>query len=202
MVLSLNEIALIENIKNQLSKKRFEHTLNVKDEAVKLAEKYGCSTEKAAVAALLHDICRECSIDKINKFVKEYKLDSFYLNNIALSHSKMAAEIIKNDYNIQDMEIINAVSFHSTGRENMSLLEKIVFIADATEKGRNYPGVEKLRALAYTDIDEACLQALNSTIAHVIEKNEYLDVNSVKARNYFLNNRNHSHIAQEEHDEQ
>lgn len=181
----MNEALIIEKIEKQLSKKRFLHTINVRNEAVKLAEKHECSVEKAIISALLHDAYREYSIDKINDFVKEYQLDSFYFNNVALSHGKIAAKMIQKDYNIQDLDIINAVRFHTTGRADMSLLEKVIFIADAVEVGRNYPGVENLRAMAYTDIDKACLQGINNTIIHVIEKNEYLDIESVKARNYF-----------------
>ena len=93
---------------------------------------------------------------------------------------------MERDYGITDRDIINAVSYHTTGRAGMSLLEKIIYIADASEPGRNYPGVERLRSEMKTDIDSAVLAALESTIKLVSDEGKFLDDDTVKARDYLL----------------
>ena len=92
-----------------------------------------------------NDMYRGVSEDVLNYYIKHLDLDKKYLNNCNLAHSKIAAIIMKRDYGIEDEDIINAVSYHTTGRPGMSLLEKIIYIADAIEPNRNYPGVDALR---------------------------------------------------------
>ena len=106
------------------------------------------------------------------------------MDNANLSHSKVAAEIMKRDYGIEDEDMINAVSFHTTGRAGMSRLEKIIFLADAIEPGRNYPSVEETRRLAYIDLDKACISSLERTVEYIRGKGEYLDPDTVNALNY------------------
>ena len=89
---------------------------------------------------------------------------------------------MENEYHIEDEDILNAVKFHTTGRAGMSLLEKIIYIADAIEPNRNYPGVEQLRKVAETDLDEACLLSLTNTIHFVNSEKKYLDEDTVLAQ--------------------
>lgn len=186
----LNEAALLDKISNRLSKKRLKHTLAVKEEAIKLAECYGYDNkEHVILAALLHDIGREYDQNTMNTYVKKYKLDNIYLNNISLAHSKVGAELIKDEFQVNNKDIINAVSFHTTGKENMSLLEKIIFLADIIEPDRMFNDIEALRVLSYENIDEACLLALDLSIKYVIERKEYLHIDTLLARNYLLINK-------------
>ncbi|MCG8483897.1 MAG: bis(5'-nucleosyl)-tetraphosphatase (symmetrical) YqeK [Clostridia bacterium] len=186
----MNEAALLDKISNRLSKKRLIHTLAVKEEAIKLAECYGYDNEEHVVlAALLHDIGREYDQNTMNTYVKKYKLDNIYLNNISLAHSKVGAELIKDEFQVNNKDIINAVSFHTTGKENMSLLEKIIFLADIIEPNRMFNDIEALRVLSYENIDEACLLALDLSIKYVIERKEYLHIDTLLARNYLLINK-------------
>lgn len=185
----MNEAVLIDKISRRLSRKRLNHTLSVKEEAKKLADYYGCNVDDAIVAALLHDMCRDYSEDDMNIYVKKYNLDNIYLNNKSLAHAKVAAVIAKEELNIKNLDIINAVAFHTTGREMMSLLEKIIYIADVIEPNRKFDGVEDLRMLVYKDINNACLKALGLSINYVIDKNEYLHIDTLLARNYLLKNR-------------
>lgn len=176
---------IIEYIDKNFSEKRRVHTYGVRDTAIKLAEKYGCDKEKAEIAALLHDMYRGVAVSVLNYHVKHLGLDRRYIDNPNLSHGKIAAEMIKKDFNIDDEDIINAVSFHTTGRSHMSLLEKIIYIADAVEPGRDYPGVKELREILEKDLDMACLASLDKTINYVLSEGNFLDKDTIDAKKYF-----------------
>lgn len=183
-------------IDTNLSEKRRIHTYGVYDTAIMLAEKYGADVKKAEIAALLHDIYRGVSDKVLNYHVKHLGLDEKYIDNKNLSHGKIAAAMLPRDFDIDDEDIINAVSFHTTGRSHMSLLEKIIYLADAIEPGRSYPGVEQLREVAAKDLDKACLQSLKRTIDYVTSQGHYLDGDTEKAVGYFeelINKKEKSH---------
>ena len=137
----------------------------------------------------MHDCAKYFTKDQVDFYVKKYniKLDPLETNNIALSHSVIGSFVIQDVFNIQDMDIINAVRYHTTGRENMSILEKIIFMADMIEEGRNFPGVDELRKLSFNgQLDKALITSLNNTIKFVIENNQLIHPRTVKARNYIL----------------
>jgi predicted HD superfamily hydrolase involved in NAD metabolism len=169
-----------------MTEKRRIHTYAVAEEAVKLARRYGEDVEKAELAALFHDFFRGISVEELNGYVKAFGLNHVYLNNNNLAHGKIAAIVMERDYHITDQDIINAVSFHTTGRAGMSLLEKIVYLADAIEPNRIYPGVNELRELATKDLDKACLQSLNTNIEYIRGKGIYLDEDTLQARDSLL----------------
>ncbi|NLD20313.1 MAG: HD domain-containing protein [Clostridiales bacterium] len=169
-------------IEVNLKDSRREHTYAVAWEAVKLAAHYGADGDKAKIAALFHDMFRNMSLNAMNMYVNHWGLPKKYLDNPNLAHGKLAAEMMKRTYEISDEDILNAVSYHTTGRAGMSKLEKIIFLADAIEPGRNYPTVEETRALAYTDIDRACISSLERTIEYIQGKGDYLDPDTIKAR--------------------
>ena len=181
---------IIQYIENNLTEKRLKHTNSVVDEAVKLAERYGEDISKAEVAALFHDMFRCAGINAVNMYVRHLGLPVRFIDNPNLAHSKIAAEIMKRDYNIRDDDIINAVSFHTTGRAGMSKLEKIIFLADAIEPGRNYPTVDEIRKLAYIDLDEACIASMERTVQYTEKKGEYLDPDTINALNDLKEKRN------------
>lgn len=170
-------------IENNLSEKRLKHTYSVVTEAVKLAVEYGEDRKKAELAALFHDMFRGASKEASNMYVRHLGLDKKYVDNTNLAHGKIAAEIMKKDYGIKDKDILNAVSYHTTGRAGMSRLEKIIFLADAIEPGRNYPSVEEIREIAYRDLDKACVMSLKRNIEYIHEKGGFLDTDTIHARN-------------------
>lgn len=182
----MNTDSINSYIEKNFSEKRKIHTEGVRKTAIVLAEKYGADVDKAELAALFHDMYRGVSEDVLNYYIKHLNLDKKYLNNCNLVHSKIAAVIMKRDYHIEDEDIINAVSYHTTGRPGMSLLEKIIYIADAIEPNRNYPGVEALREAAKHDLNEACLLSLTRTIEYVQGQGNYLDQDTLLARDYFM----------------
>lgn len=182
--ISDTKLDIISYIENNLSDKRLKHTYGVRDAAIELAKKYGLDQEKAELAALFHDMSKHLKGDSLNYHVKHLGLDDKYLNNSNLAHGKIASILMKNDFKIDDQDMINAVSYHTTGRENMSPLEKVIYIADAIEANRSYPGVEELRKLAFEDLDKACLMSMDSTIKRVKEFGGYLDDETQKAADF------------------
>lgn len=171
-------------IENNFSEKRKVHTEGVRKTAIELAEKYGADPEKAEIAALFHDMYRGVSENTLNYYVKHLGLDTRYMNNANLAHGKIAAIVMERDFDVKDPDIINAVSFHTTGRAGMSTLEKVVYLADAIEPNRVYPGVDELRKAAEEDLDKACLMSLTSTADFVRSAGKYLDQDTVLAKEY------------------
>lgn len=182
----MNTDSINSYIEKNFSEKRKIHTAGVRECAMRLADKYGADREKAEIAALFHDMFRGVSADALNYYVKHLGLDKKYLNNPNLAHGKIAAVIMERDYGISDEDILNAVSYHTTGRPEMSVLEKIIYIADAVEPSRNYPGVEELRKAVEKNLDEACLMSLSRTIDYVESQGNFLDTDTLDARDYFL----------------
>ena len=177
--------SICEYIKKNLTEKRQIHTEGVRQTAIQLAERYGTEKEKAELAALFHDMCRNLPVEVSNYYVRHLELPEKYLDNVNLAHGKIAAFLMKREFGIEDEDLLNAVSYHTTGRPEMSLLEKIIYIADAIEPGRRYPGVAKLRQAAFEDLDQACLLSLSNTICYVRGENKFLDEDTVLAAEYF-----------------
>ena len=186
----MNTDSIKTYIEKNFSEKRKIHTEGVRLTARHLAVKYGADPDKAETAALFHDMFRGVSEDVLNYYVKHLDLDKKYINNCNLAHGKIAAIIMKRDFHIDDEDIINAVSFHTTGRAGMSLLEKIIYIADAVEPNRKYPGVDELRKVVETDLDKACLMSLERTIDYVTGQGHFLDEDTVSARDDLLKKEN------------
>ena len=176
-------------LKEMLPERRLKHSMNVSQCAVKLSEIYSYDMEKAKLAGLIHDCAKYFNDDQVEDSIKKFniELDSLEENNIALSHSVIGSYVIQETFNIKDEDIINAVKYHTTGRENMSILEKIIYIADLIEEGRKFPLVDKLRELAYNgSLDEALLLSFNNTIKFVMDNNQLIHPRTVSARNYIL----------------
>ena len=172
-----------------LPERRLKHSLNVSKCAVKLSEIYKCDKEKAEIAGLVHDCAKYFTDEQIEDSIKRFnvELDPLEVNNIALSHSVIGSYVVVDIFNIKDKEIINAIKYHTTGKENMSLLEKIIYIADLIEEDRNFPRVEELRELTYSGkLEEALLLSFNNTIKFVIDNNQLIHPRTIKARNYIL----------------
>ena len=113
-------------LRKNLKESRLKHTLGVRDTAVELARRYGCDTEKAEKAALLHDFCKNLSTEESDALVKKYDIGKEYLGNTALAHSKTAAKVLEYEYGVDDREILGAIECHTVGKPNMNLLEKII----------------------------------------------------------------------------
>ena len=180
---------IIDKLQEMLKPKRLKHSINVANCAAKLSEIYGYDKDKAYLAGLIHDCAKYFTKDQIDTYIKKYdiSLDPMEVDNIALSHSVIGSYVIQDVFNIQDMDIINAVRYHTTGRENMTILEKIIFIADMIEEGRDFPGVDYLRELSFSgQLNKALIVSYNNTIKFVIENNQLIHLRSISARNYLM----------------
>ena len=172
--------------KRTLSQRRYEHTRNVEKLAVRLAERNGVSEEKAALAALLHDIAKELPKDRMLQIITE---NAIIAKDAArhlppVWHGAAAAVLAKTEYGVEDEEILSAIRCHTTGKPDMSLQDKILYLADMTSAERDWPGVDDLRALEMQDLDRALCDALKRSIDFVEEKGGSLDPESVAAYEY------------------
>ena len=174
---------MIDNYKNKLkstlSEKRYKHSLGVCDEAVKLAEKYGADTEKAYTAGILHDCAKGYDTDEQIKLCQKYGV---------VLHAPLGAKIAKAEYGVNDKDVLDAIMCHTVAKENMSLLDKIIYIADMIEPMRDFVGVEELRKAAYENIDMAFILGLKQSIVFNAQKNKIIHPNTLSAWNYMLMN--------------
>ncbi len=154
-----------KKLKSMLSPERFAHSLGVRDTAAKMAEIFGADVKKAEIAGLLHDNAKNLDSPYERCDDLEVELDAFEKENIGLVHAKLGAETAKCEFGITDPEVIDAIRWHTIGRKNMSLLEKIVFVADLAEPGRKFPDSDTLRQLAFSDIDKALRYCIERTIS-------------------------------------
>lgn len=153
-----------KHLQSMLTPSRFAHSLGVRDTAVRLAKIHGADEKKAEIAGLLHDNAKNLDNPYERCRDLEVELDEFEKKNPALVHAKLGAETAKCEFYITDPKILDAIRYHTVGRAGMSLLEKIVFVADLTEPGRTFPDAPALRAVAEKDIDRAVCECIKSTV--------------------------------------
>lgn len=182
---SREKIDLIKSdLKEKLPKKRYEHTLGVAYTSAALAMCYGEDVIKAELAGLLHDIAKAIKLEKLKKTMIGFDdpyTDAEYVSIVSdrapqVLHAIYAPYLAKKDYNIEDKDILSAIRWHTTGKKDMSLLEKIVFVADYIEPNRKkLPRLDEIRALAFHDISKAVEIIANSTIEYLNSQNVYID---------------------------
>lgn len=181
-------IELRQQLKSALSKSRYEHTLGVEFTCASLAMCYKADINKAKLAGLLHD-CAKCIDDdeKLKECIKyNIEVTEYEKKSKSLLHAKLGAYYAKSKYNIDDMEIINAIKYHTTGRPNMSLIEKIVFVADYIEPSRNQaPNLDYIRYIAFKDLDLTVYEILKDTLNYLNENNQLIDDSSNQTFNYY-----------------
>lgn len=168
--------------------KRYEHTLGVAFTAASLAMRYGTDVKQAQVAGLLHD-CAKCMTNEERLSIcKKNKLEVTPVEkaNPFLLHAKVGAFLAKEKYGIQDEEILSAVRFHTTGRPNMTLLEKIVFTADYIEPSRKTaPNLDEVRTLAFQNLDMALCKILSDTLDYLDTVDQEIDPMTKETYDYY-----------------
>ncbi len=174
-------------LKSKLTAKRYTHSLNVADECRKLAEKYGEDPDKAYFAGLLHDICKELPEEEQRALVAEsgFTVCREEMETRSLLHGIAGAYYVKKEFGVEDIDILNSIRFHTVGRAGMSRLEEIVYIGDLVSAERDYKDVEKMRRLAYTDLDLAMLEAFAFSMKSVIKKGGVIPVCTVEGYNFY-----------------
>ena len=179
----------LEKLEELIGEYRFNHSLGVMETAEKFCKDFGEDPEKGKIAGLFHDCGKFLNKKQAFEFIKENNLvyPDEYLENFQLLHPHFGADVARIVFDITDEYILDAIRYHTTLRENPSLLDKIIFITDAIEPGRDFECVDHLRELANENIDQAILFSLDDTIKALISKKKYLGLDTIKARNYFLN---------------
>ncbi|HEY8890368.1 MAG TPA: bis(5'-nucleosyl)-tetraphosphatase (symmetrical) YqeK [Clostridium sp.] len=183
-----NDKEMLNYLQINLKESRLKHSLSVSDTAVTLATIYGQNIEKARIAGLVHDCAKNMTDAQLVKVAIEYKIDidEIYKQNPSILHGLVGSIIARTVMGILDQDILNAICYHTTGRKNMSILEKIIYIADYIEPLRKFNGVEELRNLSKIDLDAAIIQSLENTIKYVISQKGLLHIDTIDARNYLL----------------
>lgn len=163
--------------KKRLSAKRYQHTLNVRRMAVKLAKRWGADPEKAALAALLHDTAKELPQEEMLQILNDNAIMAENAQNrpSPVWHGICAAILAQTQWGVEDEEVLSAIRCHTTGKPGMSLLDEIVFLADMTSAERDYPEVDYLRKLEKKDIHQAIREALEMNLHWLEESGKPVD---------------------------
>ncbi len=168
---------------------RYEHTLGVAYTAACLAAIYDVDVAKALRAGLLHDCAKCIDSDKKISLCKKYHIEisDVEKRNPSLLHAKLGAKLAKEKYDEKDEDVLNAITSHTTGRPGMSTLEKIIFIADYIEPGRNKAtNLYEVRKLAFADLNEALVKILQDTLEYLIYKGEEIDPATKSTLDYYM----------------
>ena len=178
---------LYNEVKEILSEKRFKHSESVVKRAIEYAEIYNFDKETVKLVAITHDVAKELSEEENQKYIRDYniKLDDIEKINHNLIHAKIGAYICKNKYHFTE-DMINAVKYHTTGREGMSMLEKIIYLADSTEENKRYCPSQCVDIIK-KDIDKGMVEVSKMVVCKLLENNEVIHLNTIDCYNYYLN---------------
>lgn len=165
--------------------KRIPHVMGVEEEAVKLAQRWGADPELARRAGILHDCTKYYELPEQLDICEEYgvRLDALEQKAVKLLHSKTGACIARGVFGQPDA-VYDAIFWHTTGKADMTTLEKVLYIADYMEPNRDFDGVERLRHLAYTDLDKAILLGVEMTIQEMQQRQVPIHTNTLQARDW------------------
>lgn len=185
---NMNREDIKKDLKKVLSGKRYEHTLGVEYTASCLAMRYGADMEKARMAGLLHDCAKSLSSKDKLVYCKKFGMpvSEYEKKNPELLHAKLGACFANTKYGISDPKILSAITWHTTGKPDMSLLDKIVFIADYMEPNRNQaPDLAEVRRLAFEDLDQCLFLILKDTIEYLAGKKSVTDPMTQRTYEYY-----------------
>ena len=181
---------LYQEVKKRLSDKRFAHSECVVKRAIEYAEAYHVDVNMVKLVAISHDIAKELTDEEIKEYIEKYKieLDSVEKENPNLVHAKIGAYICKENYGFSE-DMCNAIKYHTTGRANMSILEKIIYLADATEESRKYCSDHYVEIIK-EDIDMGMIEICKWVINHLLENNRVIHPDSILCYNYYTKLKN------------
>lgn len=184
----MNSDEALTIIKDHLPEKRYIHTIGVYETAKKLAEQYGASVKKAELAAIFHDYAKYRPVEEMRAIILRENFPRDLLDfHPELWHAPVGAWLVREEQGIEDEEILNAIKYHTTGRANMTTLEKIIYLADYIEPNRrSFPGLEEVRKLAEVDLDRAVFQCTKNSIEYLLSKNATIYPDTIHTYNSFL----------------
>lgn len=180
----------INIIRRRLSETRFVHSMNVANAAAELAKKYGADEEKAYTAGILHDIMKEESLDIQYEYISRNNeiMTVLERSKSQVVHQMSGAAYCRIELGIDDEEILSAIRYHTTGKRDMTLLQKIVYTADFISAERSYPDVEIMRGKAHNSLEEAMLYSLKYTINDLASKAMLIHPDTLECYNSILEN--------------
>ena len=179
----------LQIVKPQLTEHRYQHTLGVMETAIKLAGEYGADIKKAELAAIFHDYAKFRPKDEMRRIIEEQNMPAILLKyNSELWHAPVGAFLTENEAGIDDKEILDAIRYHTSGRIGMTLLDKVIYLADYIEPGRHFPGVDEVREMAKDDLDRALIQSMKNTIQFLMKKNQQVFPDTFHAYNSIVQN--------------
>ncbi len=186
----MNTEKYLSLIKSRMGERRYIHSVNVSKAAVKLAEKYGADPEKAELAGILHDSCKEIDKDEMLQIILGggIILDDTEKASSKLWHAIAGSVYVRDALGIEDEDVINSIRYHTTGRSGMSLLEKIIFTADFISEERSYDGVDIMREKAFNNLEDAMLFGLKFTISDLASRELPIHPNAIMCYNEIVNN--------------
>lgn len=172
-------------LKESLPLKRYKHSLEVYETAIKLAKEHKLDVEKVAIAALLHDCGREVAgRDSLAKAAElGIAVDETEANQPILLHAKLGVYYARHKYGVEDQEILDGILYHTTGAKDMTPLAMAVYLADLLEPTRNFPGIEDMRRLAKTDMEKTMMRAYAQTIRYLLEYDLLIHPNCILGYN-------------------
>ncbi len=175
-------------VKETIKGSRYSHTLGVVETAKELAKINGEDIQKAELAALIHDVAKYIPVDEQVKILEEhgYELDEITLKSPQVLHGFVGAIVAKEKFGIEDEMVLDAVKYHTLAKKDMSTLEKIIYIADYIEPGRDFPGVEELREITREDLDKGVLKGLENTILYLRQNKKKVYYLTNETYNYYL----------------
>ena len=170
-----------------LKPRRVAHVWGCEHEARRLAERWDCDPDVAAEAGILHDITKKFELSNQLLLSEKYGIinDTIEIENLKLLHAKTGAAMARDLYGVSDA-VYDAIRWHTTGRPDMTLLEKIIYLADYIEPTRDFPGVEPLRALAYSDLDRAMELGLRMSLDELRERGVAPHPNTANALEWYV----------------
>ena len=173
---------------DHLSEYRRVHSLNVAEEAVRFAGKYGGDAEKARIAGLLHDVTKETDFDKQLQIIENggIMLSELERRSPKLWHSISGACYVRDVIGIDDEDIFNAIRYHTTGRAGMSQLEKLIFLADFTSAERDYPDIDIIRAHSENSLEEGMIYGIKFTLNRLLGRDDLISPDALAAYNWIL----------------
>ena len=174
-----------QEVKRHLTDKRFFHSQCVAAEAARLAQRYGADVEKARLAGILHDIMKDTPPEQQLKILRDSGiiLTKTQSRNRKLWHSLAGAAYLRDKLGVEDEEILSAVRCHTSGKGDMTLLEKVLFVADYISADRDYPGVEDMRLAADRSLEEAMVEGIRFTVNELMEQRLMVAAESIQAYN-------------------
>ncbi|MFL6517717.1 MAG: bis(5'-nucleosyl)-tetraphosphatase (symmetrical) YqeK [Bacillus sp. (in: firmicutes)] len=169
----MNREEALKLVKEQLTDHRYQHTLGVMETAITLANKYGGDVKKAELAAIFHDYAKFRPKEEMKGIIASQGFPEDLLQfNSELWHAPAGTYLVEKEAGIIDQEVLDAIRYHTSGRPEMTLLEKIIYLADYIEPGRHFPGVDEVRDMAKENLDKALIMAIKNTIIFLMKKNQ------------------------------